>query len=83
MNLRVTCTTLNGGYEIDPCCSNGDALESDSDLLIMAEARMILYRLHVPKQPTDFKSEAGMLSIWKNEIDPILDLRSDHPIPVY
>jgi hypothetical protein len=34
------------------------------DLQIIAEARMALYLLHIPKQPTDFKSEAGMLSIW-------------------
>jgi hypothetical protein len=53
------------------------------DLLIMAEARLALYRLHIPKQSTDFKSEVGMLSIWKNVSDPILDMRSDHTIPVY
>jgi hypothetical protein len=53
------------------------------DLLIIAEARMALYRLHIPKQPTYFKSEAGMLSIWKNVSDPILNTQSDHIIPVY
>jgi hypothetical protein len=53
------------------------------DLLIIAEERMALYRLHTPKQPTDFKSEAGILSIWKNVSDSILDTRSDHTIPVY
>jgi hypothetical protein len=53
------------------------------DLLIMAEAMMALYRLHIPKQPTDFKSEAGMLAIWKNVSDPILDMRSDDTTAVY
>jgi hypothetical protein len=53
------------------------------ELLIMAEARLAHYRLHIPKQPTDFKTEVGMLSIWKNVGDPILDMRSDHTIPIY
>jgi hypothetical protein len=35
------------------------------DLLIMEEARLARYRLHTPKQPTDYKTEAGMLSIGK------------------
>jgi hypothetical protein len=47
------------------------------DLLIMAEARMAFYRLHIPKQPADSKPEAGLLSIWKSVGDPILDVRSD------
>jgi len=51
--------------------------------LIMAEARMALYRLHILKQPADLKTETGLLSIWKNVSDPILDMRSDHTIPVY
>jgi hypothetical protein len=49
----------------------------------MAETRMALYRLHVLKQPADPKTVAGLLSIWKNVSDPILDMRSDHTIPVY
>jgi hypothetical protein len=47
------------------------------DLLIMAEARMVLYRL------ANLNTEAGLLSIWKNVSDPILDMRSDHTIPGY
>jgi hypothetical protein len=53
------------------------------NLLIMAEARMTLYRLHMFMQPADFKTETGLLSTWKNVSDPILDMRSDHTIPVY
>jgi hypothetical protein len=53
------------------------------DLLIVAEARMEFYRLHILKQPADPKTETGLLSIWKHVSDPILDMRSDHIIPVY
>jgi hypothetical protein len=53
------------------------------DLLIMAEARMAFYRLHILKKPAVPKSIAGLLSIWKNVGDPLLDMRSDYTIPVY
>jgi hypothetical protein len=53
------------------------------NLLIMAEVRMALYSLHILKQPADLKTETGLLSIWKNVSDPILDMRSHHTIPVY
>jgi hypothetical protein len=36
------------------------------DLLIMAEARMAFYRLHILKQPTVPKTVPGLLTIWKN-----------------
>jgi len=49
------------------------------DLLIMAQARMALYRL----QPVVPKTVAGLVSIWKNVSDPSLDMRSDYTIPVY
>jgi len=52
------------------------------DLVIMAEARMALYTLHILKQPAVSRTEAGLLSIWKNVSDPILDMRSDYTIPV-
>jgi hypothetical protein len=51
--------------------------------LIMAEARMTLYRLHVPKQPAVSETETVLLSIWENVSEPIFDMRSDHTIPVY
>ena len=35
------------------------------------------------KQPADPKTDTGLLSIWKNVGDPILDMRSDHTTPVY
>jgi len=52
------------------------------DLLIMAEARMALYRLQLLKQTAVPKSVAGLLSIRKNVSGPILDMRSDYIIPV-
>ena len=53
------------------------------DLVIQTEARMALYRLHIFKQPADPKAEAGLLSIWKNVSDPLLEMRTDHTTPVY
>jgi ribonuclease HI len=53
------------------------------DLLIMAEARMALYRLQTTKQPSASEAETGLLSIWKKVSDPILELRTDHIIPVF
>jgi hypothetical protein len=38
---------------------------------------------YMSKQPVDLKTETGLLSICKNASDPILDMRSDHTIPVY
>jgi hypothetical protein len=53
------------------------------DLLIMAEARMALYRLHILKQPSVSKTVSRLLTIWKNMSDSLLDMRSDYTIPVY
>jgi hypothetical protein len=63
-----------GGYENDPTAAMEVLLNlTPLDLLIMAEARLALYRLHTPKQPADYKMEAGMLSIGKKVGDPILN----------
>jgi hypothetical protein len=53
------------------------------DLLIMAEARMALYRLYALVQPTDSTGSYVLLSIRKIVSDHILDMRSDDTIPVY
>jgi len=53
------------------------------DLVIQAEARMALYRLYILKQPAKPKAEAGLLSIWKNVSDPLLEMQADHTTPVY
>jgi ribonuclease HI len=49
----------------------------------MAEARMALYRLHILKQTTVPKTVSGLLTIWKNVGDLLLDMRSYYTIPVY
>jgi hypothetical protein len=49
----------------------------------MAEARMALYRLHILRQPTVPKTVSGLLTIWKNVGDPLLDKRSDYTNLVY
>jgi hypothetical protein len=53
------------------------------DLLITEEARMALYRLSILKQPSARKTLSGLLTIWKNVGDPLLDVRWDYTIPVY
>jgi hypothetical protein len=73
-----------GGNENNTNFSNGVAPQlTPLDLLIMAEARVTLYRLHKFIQPADSTASAGMLSIWKNMSDHVLDMQSDHTIPVY
>jgi hypothetical protein len=52
------------------------------DLLIMAEVRMALHRLHIHKQPAYSVTDTELLSIWKNAGDPILDMRSEYTTPV-
>jgi hypothetical protein len=49
----------------------------------MAEVGIALYRLQILKQPTVPKTVSGLLSIWENVCDPILDMQSDYIIPVY
>jgi hypothetical protein len=49
----------------------------------MAEARMALYRLQITKQPSASEAETGLLSIWKNVSDPILEMQADLIIPVF
>jgi hypothetical protein len=41
------------------------------DLLIIAEARMELYRLRITKHSSAFEAETRLLSIWKKVSDPI------------
>jgi ribonuclease HI len=49
----------------------------------MAEVRMKLYRLHIFRQTATSEVEAGLSAIRKSVSDPILEMRSDHTIPVY
>ena len=81
---RMACLAITGAMKSTPTAAMEVLLNlTPLNLLIMAEARMALYRLLMFKQPADLKTETGLLSIWKNVSDPILDMRSDHTIPVY
>jgi hypothetical protein len=72
-----------GSYEIEPIVAIEVLLNLiPLDLLIMAEARMALYRVQVLKQADASGIEADLLSIRKSVSDPILEMRSDHTIPV-
>jgi hypothetical protein len=81
---RMASLAITGAMKTNPTAAMEVLLDlTPLDLLIMAGARMALYRLHILKQPAVPKSIAGLLSIWKNVSDPILDMRSDYTIPVY
>ena len=81
---RMACLTITGAMESSPTAAMEVLLDLTLlDLLIMAEARMAIYRLQILKQPAVPKMEAGLLSIWKNVGDCILDMRLDYTIPVY
>jgi hypothetical protein len=81
---RMACLAITGPMKSTPTAAVEVLLNlTPLDLLIMAEARMALCRLHVLKQPTVPKTVSGLLTIWKNVGDPLLDMRSDYTIPVY
>jgi hypothetical protein len=81
---KKACLAITGAMKSTPTAAMGVLLNlTPLDLLIMAGARMALYRLHILKQPDVSETEAGLLSIWKNVGDPNFDMRSDHTIPVH
>ena len=81
---RMTCLTITRAIKTTPTAAMEMLLNlTPLDHLIMVEARMTLYRLHILMQPADSTTSAGMLSNWKNLSDHTLDMRLDHTIPVY
>ena len=81
---RTACLAITGAMKSTPKAAMEVLMDlTPLDLLIMAEARMALYRLQILKQPAVLKSAAGLLSIWKNVRGPILDMWTDYTIPVY
>jgi hypothetical protein len=81
---RMACLAITGAMKSTPTTAMESLLNlTPLDLLIMAEARMALYRLHILKQPADPNTAARLLAIWKNVTEPILDMQSDHTIPIY
>jgi len=81
---RITCLAITGAMKSTPT----EAMEillnlTPLDLVIQAEARTALYRLHILKQPADPKVEEGLLSTWINVSDPLLEMRADYTTTVY
>jgi len=61
---RMTCLAIKGTMKSTPTAAIEVLLDlTPLNLLIMAEARMALYRLQILKQPAAPKWVAGLLSI--------------------
>ena len=59
----MVCLTITGAIKTTPTETMEMLLNlTPLDLLIMAETRMTLYRLHILMQPADSTRSAGMLS---------------------
>jgi hypothetical protein len=70
---RVACLAITGAMKSTPTAAMEMLLNlTPLDLLIMAEARMALYRLHILEQPSVPKTVSGLLGIWRNVGDPLL-----------
>jgi hypothetical protein len=81
---RMACLAITGAMESTHAAAVEVLLNLNVlDLLIMVEAGMALYRLHILKQPALPKAVSGLLIIWKNVGDPLLDMWSDYTIPDY
>jgi len=81
---RMACLANTGVMKSTPTAAMEILLNlTPLDLVIQAEARMALYRLHILKQLADPNAEAGLLSTWKNVSDPLLEMREDYTTPVY
>ena len=80
----MACIAITGAMKSNPTAAMGVLLNLiPPDPLIMAEARMALYRPHVLKQPAVPITVSGLASIWKNVGDSILDMWSDYIALVY
>ena len=77
---RMACLATMGAIKSTPTTAMEILLNlTPLDLVIQVEARMSLFRLHILKQPAEPKAEAGLLSIWKNVSDPLLEMWADRP----
>jgi hypothetical protein len=76
---RPLFVCVGGGVQVQRVSNPTAAMEvlldlTPLDLLIMAEKRMALYCLHIPKQTAANEIAAGLLSIRKSVGDPIPEL---------
>jgi hypothetical protein len=80
----MACLDVKGAMKLTPTPAMQVLLNlTPLNLLIMAETRMVLYRMHTLKQTTVSETEAGLISIRKNISDYVFNMRSDNTIPVY
>jgi hypothetical protein len=81
---RMACPAIMGAMKSTPTVAMEVLLNLTLlDVLIMVEARMAVYRLHIIKQLNVPRTVSGLLTIWKNVGNPSLDMQSDYTIPVY
>jgi hypothetical protein len=81
---RMACLAITGAMKLIPTAAMEVLLNlTPLHLLIMAEVRMALYRLHILEQTSVPRTVIGLLDIWRNVGDPLLDMWSDYIIPVY
>jgi hypothetical protein len=81
---RMACLAIIGAMRSTPTAAMEVCLNlTPLDLLIMAKARMALYRLQIFKQLNVPRTVSGLLTIWKNVGDLFLEMQLDYIIPVY
>jgi hypothetical protein len=80
----MACLIITGDMKSTPTAAMEVFLDlTPLDVLIMAEARMALYRLHTLTKTAVSETTAGLPSIQKSVSDSILGMRPDHTIPLY
>jgi hypothetical protein len=80
----MACSAITGAMKSTPTTAMEVLLNlTPLDLLIITEVRMALYRLEIYKQLNVPRTVSGLLNIWNNVGDPLLEMRSDYIIPVY
>jgi hypothetical protein len=80
----MSCLAITGAMKLTPTAAMEVLLNlTPLDLLIMAEVRMALYRLHILKLMSVSKTVSGLLTIQKNVGSLLLDMQSDYIIAVY
>jgi hypothetical protein len=80
----MACLTITGAMKSTPTAVMEVLLNlTPLDLVIMAEVKKTLYRLQMYKQLNIPRIVSGLLTIWNDVGDPLLEMRSDYIIPVY
>jgi hypothetical protein len=81
---RMALLAITGAMKSTPTAAMEVLLNlTPLDLLITVAAGMALYRLQIYKQLNVPRTVSGLLTIWNNVGDPLLEMWSDYIIPVY